>query len=107
MCAALVLGETSAAVIYGSSALISAGTGVLIQKIIPDFELELKEALILAAVTFPLCSLVSAVPMALSAGMPFLDAYFECVSSLTTTGLSLAPNSPTKLFFSPDPGCSG
>ncbi|HIH74162.1 MAG TPA: TrkH family potassium uptake protein [Methanosarcina sp.] len=97
--AALFFGESAAALIYGSSALIIAGIGALIQKILPDFELELKEALILAAITFPLCSLVSAVPMALSTGMPFLDAYFECVSSLTTTGLSLSPPSPSKLFF--------
>ncbi|AKB32626.1 Potassium uptake protein TrkH [Methanosarcina siciliae HI350] len=97
--AAVVLGETEAAIIYGSSALVTAGMGVLLQKVLPDFELEIKEALILAALTFPLCSLVSAVPMALSTGMPFLDAYFECVSGLTTTGLSLAPPSPTRLFF--------
>lgn len=97
--AAFVLGETDAAVIYGSSALVTAGTGFLLQKVLPDFELEIKEALILAALTFPLCSLVSAVPMAFSTGMPFLDAYFECVSGLTTTGLSLAPPSPTRLFF--------
>jgi len=99
MLAAFVLGETAAAIIYGSSALITAGTGVILQKVLPDFELEIKEALILAAVTFPLCSLVSAVPMALFTGMPFLDAFFECVSGLTTTGLSLAPPSPTRLFF--------
>lgn len=99
MLAAFVLGETAAAIIYGSSALITAGMGAVLQKMLPDLELELKEALIIAAITFPLCSLVSAVPMALSAGIPFLDAYFECVSGLTTTGLSLAPPSPTRLFF--------
>lgn len=99
MLAALVLGETDAAAIYGSSAIISAGTGAILQKILPNFELELKEALILAAITFPLCSLIGAIPLAFSSGMPLLDAYFECVSSLTTTGLSLAPPSPTRLFF--------
>ncbi len=99
MLAAFILGETAAAIIYGSSALITAGTGVILQKMLPDFELEIKEALILAAITFPLCSLVSAVPMALFTGMPFMDAFFECVSGLTTTGLSLAPPSPTRLFF--------
>ncbi|WP_255680549.1 potassium transporter TrkG [Methanosarcina sp. DH2] len=99
MLAAFVLGETDAALVYGSSALLTAGTGAILQKLLPDFELELKEALILAAITFPLCSLVTAVPMALSTGMPFLDAYFECVSGVTTTGLSLAPPSPTRLFF--------
>lgn len=97
--AALILGETDAAAIYGLSALITAGMGAILQKTLPNFELELKEALILAAVTFPLCSLVSAIPMSLSAGMPFINAYFECVSSLTTTGLSLAPPFPTRLFF--------
>ncbi|AKB18340.1 TrkH family potassium uptake protein [Methanosarcina sp. WWM596] len=99
MLAAFVLGETTAAIIYGGSALITAVTGVILHKVLPDFELEIKEALILAAITFPLCSLVSAVPMALFTGMPFLDAFFECVSGLTTTGLSLAPPSPTRLFF--------
>ena len=99
MLAGFVLGETDAAIIYGGSALITAGMGVILQKMLPDIELEIKEALILAAITFPLCSLVSAVPMALSAGIPLLDAYFECVSGLTTTGLSLAPPFPTRLFY--------
>ncbi|AKB24532.1 Potassium uptake protein TrkH [Methanosarcina sp. MTP4] len=99
MFAALVLGETDAVSIYGVTVLISAVIGIGLYKALPDYELEVKEAVILAAITFPLCSFVSAVPMALSAGMPFLDAYFECVSGLTTTGLSLAPASPTRLFF--------
>lgn len=97
--AAFILEEKDAGTIYGISALITVGMGAILQKTLPNFELELKEALILAAVTFPLCSLVSAIPMSLSAGMPFINAYFECVSSLTTTGLSLAPPFPTRLFF--------
>jgi trk system potassium uptake protein TrkH len=99
MLAAIILGETDAVVIYGISALITVGIGFILQKLLPNFELEIKEALILAAITFPLCSFISAVPMSLSAKMPLLDAFFECTSSLTTTGLSLAPPSPTRIFF--------
>ncbi|MPM36700.1 Trk system potassium uptake protein TrkG [bioreactor metagenome] len=97
--AAFILGETDAAAIYGICALITLGIGAILQKILPSFELELKEALILAAITFPLCSFVSAIPMAISANISLLDSYFECASSLTTTGLSLAPPFPTRLFF--------
>ncbi|WAI00466.1 TrkH family potassium uptake protein [Methanogenium organophilum] len=65
--------------------------GSLFHRLLPEGELEWKEALIIAAVIFPFAALLSAIPFTFSAGMPFLDAYFEAVSGVTTTGLSVAP----------------
>jgi trk system potassium uptake protein TrkH len=65
--------------------------GFLFHRLLPAGELEWKEALIIAAVIFPFVALLSAIPFTLSTGMPFLDAYFEAVSGVTTTGLSVAP----------------
>lgn len=99
MGAALLLGEPAAVSIYGVTVLLTAVVGVLLHRSLPDYELELKEAVILAALIFPLCSFISAVPMALSTDMPYPDAFFECVSGLTTTGLSVAPAGMSPLFL--------
>ena len=53
----------------------------------------------LAAAVFPLSSLIAAVPIHLTTSMSFLDAFFESVSGLTTTGLSVAPSETTQLFL--------
>ncbi|MDD4498409.1 MAG: TrkH family potassium uptake protein [Methanosarcinaceae archaeon] len=91
MGAALLLDELVAVSIYGGTFLLTAGAGVFLHRVLPDYELELKEAVILAALVFPFCSLICAFPMALSTDLSYQDAFFECVSGLTTTGLSVAP----------------
>ena len=48
---------------------------------------QLNEALVVSALTFVLSSLVMSWPF-MSIGMSFLDAWFEAVSGVTTTGLS-------------------
>ncbi len=88
---ALYFGEytiTGMYVIIGSTILL---LGFLSYRLLPEGELEWKEALIIAAIIFPFTALLSAIPFTLSTGMPFLDAYFEAVSGVTTTGLSVAP----------------
>ncbi|MDD4749249.1 MAG: TrkH family potassium uptake protein [Methanosarcinaceae archaeon] len=97
--AALILKEPEAFLFYGITAFLTALTGLFLYKGLSDSELELKEAVILAALIFPLCSIISAIPMALSTGLPYEDAFFECVSGLTTTGLSVAPPEMPPLFF--------
>lgn len=99
--AALAFGETETAIIYGITAFVCIIMGFAVYRILPDYELETKEAIILAALVFPLSSFISSIPMSLSAGMPFIDAFFESVSAVTTTGLSVASAdiSPVFLFI--------
>ncbi|MBP2029528.1 trk system potassium uptake protein TrkH [Methanohalophilus levihalophilus] len=88
---AIIFSEYATAIFYGVTAIAAFIAGFTIYKLLPHYELETKEAIILVAIVFPLSSLISAVPMALSTGMPFIDAFFESVSAITTTGLSVAP----------------
>ncbi len=97
--AAIVLGELSAAAIYAASAAVTLGAGMLLIRILPEEDLLPKEAIVLAALVFPLASLINAVPLALANGFAPLDAVFESVSGLTTTGLSVAPDNVSSLFL--------
>ena len=89
--AALVLGNLNAAIYYGCTAVAVFIIGSVIYRALPDYDLETKEALIIVALVFPISAFLSAIPMSLTTGMPFIDAYFESVSAVTTTGLSVAP----------------
>ena len=79
------------AAIYAVMAAVVIAVGYGLHRMLPDYDLEWKEALVLAALIFPLSSAISAIPISISTGMPILDAFFEAVSGLTTTGLSVAP----------------
>ncbi|WP_319506427.1 TrkH family potassium uptake protein [uncultured Methanolobus sp.] len=97
--AALILGNIEAAIDYGSTAIAVFIIGTIVYRALPDYELETKEALIIVALVFPISALLSAIPMSLTTGMPFIDAYFESVSAVTTTGLSVAPADVGPVFL--------
>ncbi|WP_340820254.1 TrkH family potassium uptake protein [Methanolobus sp. WCC4] len=99
MMAALLLSNTEAAMYYGGTAVSVFIVGSIIYRALPEYELETKEALIIVALVFPLSAFLSAIPMSLSTGMPFFDAYFESVSAVTTTGLSVAPPDAGPVFL--------
>ncbi len=99
MIAALIFSDIEAAMYYGITAAAVFFFGSLIYRKIPDYELETKEALIIVALVFPLSAFLSAIPMSLSTGMVFIDAYFESVSAVTTTGLSVAPDDVGPVFL--------
>lgn len=64
-------------------------------------EIQLNEAIVVVAAIFMLVPLIMAVPM-MSAGIGFLDALFEAVSGITTTGLSTlqtVEDKPASLLF--------
>ncbi len=88
---ALIFGEIRIASVYGVVAVAVLLAGLFMSRHLPDEDLEIKEALVLAALIFPLSAIVSAVPIYLSTDMTALDAFFESVSGVTTTGLSVAP----------------
>lgn len=97
--AAVILGDLSAAAIYAASAAVTLGAGAVIVRLLPESELRPKEAIVVAALVFPLSSLINAVPLAITNGFAPLDAIFESVSGLTTTGLSVAPAGVSNLFL--------
>ncbi len=51
-------------------------------------QIQSNEALVVTAAIFVLAALVATVPLALAARVPFVDALFEAVSGVTTTGLT-------------------
>jgi trk system potassium uptake protein TrkH len=99
MMAAVIFHNYQAAGYYGITAVAVFILGSLIYRTLPDYELETKEALIIVALVFPVSALLSAIPMSLSTGMTLFDAYFESVSAVTTTGLSVAPADVGPVFL--------
>ena len=79
--AALVLGNMEGVIAYGIIAALVFTIGQLIYRSLPDYDLETKEALIIVALVFPISAFLSAIPMSLTTGMTFIDAYFESVSA--------------------------
>jgi trk system potassium uptake protein TrkH len=96
---AVFLGAFYEALVFTLTAVTSALAGYAAFRFSPSRDLEWKEAIVVAALAFPLAGLVSAVPLALSAGIPYFDALFEAVSGITTTGLSVAPADPGQVFL--------
>jgi trk system potassium uptake protein TrkH len=96
---ALIFGETRIAAIYFAVASAVILMGYFMNKLLPEHELELKEGLVLAALIFPLSAIISAIPIYLSTDMSMLDAFFESVSGVTTTGLSVAPTEVGPVFL--------
>lgn len=97
--AGIILDETGSAIYYAATSFVTLITGYPVYRLLPEFELETKEATIIAALIFPVSAFISSIPMSLSTGMPFIDAFFESVSAITTTGLSVAPADMNSLFF--------
>lgn len=98
---AVLVHETTAAVIFSIVAAIVLCAGFVLYRLLPETELRSKEAIVLAAIFFPLSSIISAVPVYLITGVTYPDALFECISGITTTGLSVVPDvsDPVFLFF--------
>ena len=97
--AAIYFGDFSIAATYAVVGATIIALGYLFHRLLPKADLEWKESLVIAALIFPFTALLSAIPFTLSTGMPFLDAFFEAVSGVTTTGLSVAPAGVGPVFL--------
>ena len=98
---ALINGEYAHAVGYAVAIAAMLAAGLLLQWAPRPKDIQLNEALVVVAAVFLLVPLVMAVPM-MSAGIGFLDALFEAVSGITTTGLSTlstVADKPSSLLF--------
>jgi trk system potassium uptake protein TrkH len=91
--------QHTAAVLYGVAGGIIIGLGYALYRFLPDEDLQWKEAMVITALVFPVAALISAVPFSIVEGMSIVDAYFEAVSGVTTTGLSVAPVTVGPLFL--------
>ena len=88
---AILHSEQFIASVYGMLAVAILGIGYALNRFLPGGDIQWKEAMVISALVFPLAALISSIPLIFSTGMSFPDAYFEAVSGVTTTGLSVAP----------------
>ncbi len=72
---------------YGAIVAALVVAGVPASRVAAPGRIQVNEALAIAALAFAVSPLVMAFPLA-GAGLPWLDAWFEAVSAVTTTGLS-------------------
>lgn len=84
---AVVFNELPLALPYALVSGLLIGAGMLARRMPAPAEIQRNEALVITAAAFVLGAAIMAVPFALE-GIPWLDALFEAVSGITTTGLS-------------------
>ena len=80
-------GNTGVALRYLAVILLFAAYGALTARIRVAANMQRNEALVITALVFVLSGCAMAIPLT-GYGMPFIDALFEAVSGVTTTGLS-------------------
>lgn len=99
---AIASGEYGLALRYGVVILILIGFGMLSLRLPHSSNIQGNEALSITALVFVLAALLMTYPM-MGSGLSFLDALFEAVSAVTTTGLSTLPTvegKPATFLFS-------
>lgn len=84
----LFLGEYAISLRYLIAAGIFCGTGAALSHLPAPRRIQTNEAMTVTALAFVFSPLVMAYPM-MGAGLSFMDAFFEAVSAVTTTGLSV------------------
>jgi trk/ktr system potassium uptake protein len=86
---------------YAVVVLVLMSAGWLLQRRRVKDEIQVNEALIVVTAIFVIAPLAMALPM-MTAGVSFLDALFEAISGITTTGLSTfarVENKPLSVLF--------
>ena len=83
----LVVGELDRSRSY--AAVVAAGglVGYLLQRLEVPKDIQHNETLVISALIFMAASVLAALPF-YDLGLPFMDAFFEAVSGITTTGLT-------------------
>ena len=83
----VLFGEHRLTLAYFLAALGLSVFGLILSRIKAPSLIQPNEALVITAFIFFFSALIWAVPMTMS-GLSFMDAFFEAVSGITTTGLS-------------------
>ncbi|MFP5506063.1 MAG: TrkH family potassium uptake protein [Gammaproteobacteria bacterium] len=101
LAAAIALGDMGFARRCGEASLLLVSVCLPLSRLRASGHLQANEALAVTALAFVLASLVMSWPF-MALGIPFVDAWFEAASGVTTTGLStlatVADKSPGFLF---------
>ena len=84
----LLYGEYSLTPYYGVVSLTLLLMGGLLSRIENHRQIQTNEAMVITTIMFMLMPLLACYPMMKASGMSFIDALFEGVSAVTTTGLS-------------------
>lgn len=100
---ALCYRETGPALAFAEVGLLTAAGGWALHRWLPRGRLGTREAVLMCTGAWVVCSALGAVPLWLSCHLPYSSALFECVSGLTTTGMTIlsqiAGQSRTLLFW--------
>jgi len=88
----LLAGETSQTKYFVISSTLSFFFGLLFLKIFREGIIYFIESLLIVGVSWILLAVFASLPFSLSTGKSFIDGYFEAVSGLTTTGITIFTN---------------
>lgn len=84
----LIFGDTTIGTRYGIVILVLAALGAGLARVRSHTGVQTNEGMVLVALMFFFTPLVMSYPM-MDSGLSFFDAFFEAVSGVTTTGLSM------------------
>ena len=86
---------------FALSLAVSLVTSWYLQKGVPESRILKGEGLAIISLSFPIASLIGALPYYWCLPVSFLDAYFDAMSGFSTTGLSVLDplHFPTSLLF--------
>jgi trk system potassium uptake protein TrkH len=89
--AALSLNEIEAATRYGIIVLLLLAVSIPLARLPEPRQIQRNEALCVTALIFLITPVLMSYPL-MTGGLPWIDAWFEAVSGVTTTGLSTLPD---------------
>lgn len=89
-----VFGESHLIPVFVIPALVAIGLGYYMRRKTSPRELSLGEAMVTATAAWIIFAVFSSAPYVAGMGMPIEDAYFESMSGLTATGLTMIPQDP-------------
>ncbi len=89
---ALFLKDSLSAKSFLISLLITIITGALLQHFFKNKTIYFTESLLLCGISWLFLSFFAGMPFHFAGGISFLDSYFEAVSGLTTTGITIFTN---------------
>lgn len=99
---ALAYHERVPAEAFVVTAALTVALGLVLSRVLPPRRLGPRDAVVVCTAAWAICAAIAAVPVWLACGLSYRDALFECISGLTTTGLTVIPHLaqvPRSLIF--------
>jgi len=85
----VIFNELNIALVFMLTGVATIILGIILFRRYPRGEIELKEAMIISASAWAVCPLISSIPFMAITHMNPIDSYFEAMSGLTATGLTM------------------